>query len=264
MSIGPVPWRRALVASSVTTSSASSACSLSPHVARVLPTNSRELPSSAGSSESLQVTQDWPVRAGGIQCSSSWSCRPPVPNVLWPSSHRPSCTIPGAPIYCSRSSSGSVHRRVDRRLNGCVDALATTCCAAGTERKLGAGHCELTASPGGRVAGDNRGRQMARQASAAPTAGRGSEGRISGYVLKVIRESIGQTQEQLAERLGVSAATIQGWESGRRPLMGVSTGEPHGATRRTPPVRRCSGSAGCLDTRTGSGSLCRRRPCHFA
>ena len=57
---------------------------------------------------------------------------------------------------------------------------------------------------------------MAQQASATPTAGRGSEGRISGYVLKVIRESIGQTQEQLAGRLGVSAATVQGWESGRR------------------------------------------------
>ncbi len=65
---------------------------------------------------------------------------------------------------------------------------------------------------------------MARQTSAALTAGRGSEGRISGYVLKVIRESIGQTQEQLAERLGVSAATVQGWESGRRPLMAVPTG----------------------------------------
>jgi DNA-binding transcriptional regulator YiaG len=57
---------------------------------------------------------------------------------------------------------------------------------------------------------------MAQQASATLTAGRGSEGRISGYVLKVIRESIGQTQEQLAERLGVSATTGQGWESGRR------------------------------------------------
>ena len=65
---------------------------------------------------------------------------------------------------------------------------------------------------------------MARQASATLTAGRGSEGRISGYVLKVIRESVGQTQEQLAERFGVSAATVQGWESGRRPLMAVSAG----------------------------------------
>jgi transcriptional regulator with XRE-family HTH domain len=43
-------------------------------------------------------------------------------------------------------------------------------------------------------------------------------------VLKVIRESIGQTQQQLAERLGVSAATVEGWGSGRRPLMAVPTG----------------------------------------
>jgi DNA-binding transcriptional regulator YiaG len=63
---------------------------------------------------------------------------------------------------------------------------------------------------------------MARQASATLTGGRGSEGRISGYVLKVIRESLGQTQERLAERLGVSAATVQGWESGRRPLMAMA------------------------------------------
>jgi transcriptional regulator with XRE-family HTH domain len=65
---------------------------------------------------------------------------------------------------------------------------------------------------------------MARQASATLTAGRGSDGRNSGYVLKVIRESIGQTQQQLAERLGVSAATVEGWGSGRRPLMAVPTG----------------------------------------
>jgi hypothetical protein len=43
---------------------------------------------------------------------------------------------------------------------------------------------------------------MARQASATLTSSRGSEGRISGYVLKVIRESLGQTKERFAERLG--------------------------------------------------------------
>lgn len=53
---------------------------------------------------------------------------------------------------------------------------------------------------------------------------RAREGRVSGYVLKVIRESSGLTQEQFAERLGVDIATIQGWESGRRPLMATSTG----------------------------------------
>jgi transcriptional regulator with XRE-family HTH domain len=65
---------------------------------------------------------------------------------------------------------------------------------------------------------------MARQASATLTSSRGSEGRISGYVLKVIRESLGQTKERFAERLGVSAATVQGWESGGRPLMAMPAG----------------------------------------
>jgi transcriptional regulator with XRE-family HTH domain len=65
---------------------------------------------------------------------------------------------------------------------------------------------------------------MARNASASLTASRGSEGRISGYVLKVIREGAGLTQEQLAERLGASAATVQGWESGRRSLLAMPAG----------------------------------------
>lgn len=65
---------------------------------------------------------------------------------------------------------------------------------------------------------------MARDASATLTASRGSEGRISGYVFKVIREGSGLTQEQLAERLGVSAAAVQGWESGRRPLLAMPAG----------------------------------------
>jgi DNA-binding transcriptional regulator YiaG len=52
----------------------------------------------------------------------------------------------------------------------------------------------------------------------------GREGRISGYVLKVIRESTGLTQERFAERLGLDVTTIQGWESGRRTLMAISTG----------------------------------------
>ncbi|MFF4192183.1 helix-turn-helix domain-containing protein [Nonomuraea sp. NPDC001831] len=55
-------------------------------------------------------------------------------------------------------------------------------------------------------------------------AGHGREGRISGNVLKVIRESTGTTQERFAERLGLDVTTIQGWESGRRPLMAISTG----------------------------------------
>jgi transcriptional regulator with XRE-family HTH domain len=40
-------------------------------------------------------------------------------------------------------------------------------------------------------------------------------------VLKLIRESVGLTQVRLAELLGVDLATLQGWESGRRPLTAL-------------------------------------------
>lgn len=56
------------------------------------------------------------------------------------------------------------------------------------------------------------------------TGGTSSEGRVSGYVFKLMRESLGRTQQQLAEDLPVSDATIQGWESGRRPLMAMPAG----------------------------------------
>jgi len=57
------------------------------------------------------------------------------------------------------------------------------------------------------------------------TGGTSSEGRVSGHVFKIVRESTGQTQQQLADRLRVSTATIQGWESGRRPLMAMPAGQ---------------------------------------
>nr|WP_281390248.1 helix-turn-helix transcriptional regulator [Nocardiopsis aegyptia] len=43
--------------------------------------------------------------------------------------------------------------------------------------------------------------------------------------MKAVRRSVGHTQETLAERIGVDVTTLQGWESGRRPLMAVSTGQ---------------------------------------
>lgn len=46
-------------------------------------------------------------------------------------------------------------------------------------------------------------------------------GVVSGYLLKLIRESVGQTQAALGEELQVDIATIQGWESGRRPLTAL-------------------------------------------
>ncbi|MGH2855609.1 MAG: helix-turn-helix domain-containing protein [Solirubrobacteraceae bacterium] len=46
-------------------------------------------------------------------------------------------------------------------------------------------------------------------------------GAVSGFLLKLIRESAGLTQVQLAEKLGVEVASVQGWESGRRPLAAL-------------------------------------------
>ncbi|MDQ3762106.1 MAG: helix-turn-helix transcriptional regulator [Actinomycetota bacterium] len=44
---------------------------------------------------------------------------------------------------------------------------------------------------------------------------------VSGFLLKLIRESAGLTQVQLAEQLAVDVASVQGWESGRRPLAAL-------------------------------------------
>lgn len=54
--------------------------------------------------------------------------------------------------------------------------------------------------------------------------GRGSArclGVVSGYLFKLIRESVGLTQAALAEELIVDQATVQGWESGRRSLTAL-------------------------------------------
>lgn len=50
-------------------------------------------------------------------------------------------------------------------------------------------------------------------------------GVVSGYVLKVLRESLGLTQVTLAEKLQVDVGTVQGWESGRRPLTALRTSD---------------------------------------
>lgn len=44
---------------------------------------------------------------------------------------------------------------------------------------------------------------------------------VSGFTVKLIRESTGLTQAALAEQLQVDLATVQGWESGRRPLTAL-------------------------------------------
>jgi transcriptional regulator with XRE-family HTH domain len=47
-------------------------------------------------------------------------------------------------------------------------------------------------------------------------------GRIAGMVLKHARESSRVSQERFAEAMGSGVATVQGWESGRRPLSAVT------------------------------------------
>lgn len=50
-------------------------------------------------------------------------------------------------------------------------------------------------------------------------------GIVSGYVLKLARQAAGLTQERFAERLTVDVSTVQGWESGRRPLAAMNSGD---------------------------------------
>ncbi|MEU0104901.1 helix-turn-helix transcriptional regulator [Streptomyces sp. NPDC006251] len=62
------------------------------------------------------------------------------------------------------------------------------------------------------------------------TGGRGTTARprvgvISGYVFRVVREQLGRTQDDVAERLEVSPDTVAGWESGRRPLPALPVGQ---------------------------------------
>ena len=52
-----------------------------------------------------------------------------------------------------------------------------------------------------------------------------TSGVIAGYVLKLARQAVGLTQDRLAEVLRVDVTTIQGWESGRRPVSAMATGE---------------------------------------
>ncbi|ASU82748.1 transcriptional regulator [Nocardiopsis gilva YIM 90087] len=63
-----------------------------------------------------------------------------------------------------------------------------------------------------------------------PTTGQGSPRRprggvVSGYVLRLIREQLDLPQDGLAEQLRVSADTVAGWETGRRPLTAVPVGQ---------------------------------------
>ncbi|MER7996335.1 helix-turn-helix domain-containing protein [Micromonospora chalcea] len=50
-------------------------------------------------------------------------------------------------------------------------------------------------------------------------------GEVTGYLLKLVRESVPLTQEQLAVHLDVDRVTVQSWESGRRPFTAVPFGQ---------------------------------------
>ncbi|MEV6552132.1 helix-turn-helix transcriptional regulator [Streptomyces sp. NPDC051597] len=58
-----------------------------------------------------------------------------------------------------------------------------------------------------------------------PRTSRARGGIISGYVFRTVRQSLGWTQEALAEEFAVSPDTIAGWESGRRPLTALPVGQ---------------------------------------
>jgi transcriptional regulator with XRE-family HTH domain len=70
-------------------------------------------------------------------------------------------------------------------------------------------------------------RHVAKRAAGLTGSRRPSErpviGAVSGHILKIIRERLPLTQELLAESLGVDKTTLQGWESGRRPLLAASS-----------------------------------------
>jgi hypothetical protein len=59
-----------------------------------------------------------------------------------------------------------------------------------------------------------------------------SVGIVSGYLLRLARESIPRTQDGLAEDLRIDLGTLQGWESGRRPLPHVRAGDHLDLRRR--------------------------------
>lgn len=57
-------------------------------------------------------------------------------------------------------------------------------------------------------------------------------GRVAGALLATIRRQLHYTQEQLAERLGVSTATLQTWERGAIPLVNLAHVRLHQLRRR--------------------------------
>ncbi|MFF3277156.1 helix-turn-helix domain-containing protein [Streptomyces chrestomyceticus] len=65
---------------------------------------------------------------------------------------------------------------------------------------------------------------------------RTAAGAVTGFVLRLARESIPRTQAALAEALGVDTETVQGWESGRRPLANMRAGALLELRRQLPAI----------------------------
>ncbi|MER6103668.1 XRE family transcriptional regulator [Streptomyces sp. NPDC001832] len=76
---------------------------------------------------------------------------------------------------------------------------------------------------------------------------RTSAGAITGFVLRLARESIPRTQVAMAEALGVDVDTLQGWESGRRPLANMRAGALLELRRRLPALGADAGLVRWLD-----------------
>ena len=73
---------------------------------------------------------------------------------------------------------------------------------------------------------------MAQSGRKTLTGGEALSGRIAGTVLKAIRKATGLSQEDLAEHAGAGLTTVQGWETGRRPLINVRYSEVFRLHRR--------------------------------
>ncbi|MFE4658188.1 multiprotein-bridging factor 1 family protein [Streptomyces hydrogenans] len=70
---------------------------------------------------------------------------------------------------------------------------------------------------------------------------------MAGFVLRLAREAAPLTQNRLAQELGVDTGTVQGWESGRRPLANVRAGTLLGLRRRLPALGAPGGIVGLLE-----------------
>ncbi|MEV8628255.1 XRE family transcriptional regulator [Streptomyces sp. NPDC051079] len=81
-----------------------------------------------------------------------------------------------------------------------------------------------------------------------PARGRAATGAVAGFVLRLARETIPRTQASLAEVLGVDLGTVQGWESGRRPLANMKAGALLNLRRRLSALGAGTAVVGLLDS----------------